>query len=199
MSVLKNKDLSTSLYESLKNDSFFNYLENTIVGDTKTKEMTMLKYMDCSIHEAYTYGKVGTSGNENSGASLWATPLNSDLNDLRKAAKKKQMISIFGKDIYAKISLVGDFMNAQNDKYISEDMWYLSILGVNPAYQNQGLGKKLVMPILNEADKLQVTTYLETFTIQNNSFYKRLGYEIVATIKEPNINKEYNLMIRKPK
>lgn len=61
------------------------------------------------------------------------------------------------------------------------------------------MGRKLVEPILREADKLQVATYLETFTLQNNSFYKRLGYEIVATINEPNINQEYNLMVRKPK
>jgi len=199
MLPLKNKDLSTSLYESLKNDSFFYYLKNIIVGNEKTKVRTMLEYMDYSIHEANTYGKIGTHNNENSGASLWATPLNRDLNDLRKTEKKAQMISIFGSDVYAKISLVGNFMNSENDKYISDDMWYLSILGVNPAYQNQGLGKKLVEPILKEADKLQVATYLETFTLQNNSFYKRLGYEIVATIKEPNINQEYNLMIRRPK
>jgi len=198
MLELKNKDLSTSLYESLKNDSFFYYLRNTIVGNEKTKERTMLKYMDYSIHEAYTYGKIGTHSNESFGASLWVTPLNKVLNDIRKTEKEKQMISIFGRDVYTKISLVGDFMNSQNDKYISDDMWYLSILGVNPAYQNQGLGKKLVEPILKEADKLQIATYLETFTLQNNSFYKRLGYEIVASIKEPNINQEYNLMIRKP-
>lgn len=199
MLALKNKDLSTSLYESLKNDSFFNYLESTIKGDKKTKVQTMLEYMDYSIHEAYTYGKIGTHGNENSGASLWVTPLSSDLNDLKKIEKKKQLISIFGKDVYTEISVVGEFMNSQNDKYISDDMWYLSILGVNPAYQNQGLGKKLLKPILKEADELQVTTYLETYTLKNNSFYKRLGYEIVATIKEPTIGQAYNLMIRKPK
>jgi len=199
MLELKNKDLSISLYESLKNDSFFYYLKNIIVGNEDTKEMTMLKYMDYSIHDAHTYGKVGIHGNTNSGASLWGIPLSNDLNETRKVEKKKQMISIFGKEVYAKISLVGDFMNSQNNKYISDDMWYLSILGVNPAYQNQGLGKKLVAPILQEADKLQVATYLETFTLQNNSFYKRLGYEVIANIKEPNINQEYNLMIRKPK
>jgi len=199
MLTLKNKALSISLYESLKNDSYFYYLKSIIVGDEKTKVRTMLEYMDYSIHEAYTYGKIETHGSENSGASLWATPLNKGLNDVRKKEKKEQMISIFGGDVYTKISLVGDFMNFQNAKYISDNMWYLSILGVNPAYQNQGLGKKLLEPILKEADKSQVTTYLETFTLQNNSFYKRLGYEIVANIKEPNINKEYNLMIRKPR
>jgi len=199
MFALKYKDLSTSLYESLKNDPFFNYLKNSIVGDEKTKERTMLEYMDYSIHEANTYGKLGTHDNKNSGASLWAIPLNTDLNNLRKTEKKAQMISIFGSDVYAEISLVGGFMNSQNDKYISDDMWYLSILGVSPAYQNQGLGKKLVEPILKEADKIKVATYLETFTIQNNSFYKRLGFEIVASIKTPNINQEYNLMIRRPK
>jgi len=199
MIALKNKDLSISLYESLKNDPFFYYLKNIIIGDEKKKERTMLEYMDYSIHEANTYGKIGTHDNENYGASLWVTPLNSDLYSLRKTEKTAQMISIFGSDVYAKINLVGEFMNSQNSKHISNDMWYLSILGVNPAYQNQGLGKKLVEPVLIEADKLQVATYLETFTLQNNSFYKRLGYEIITSIKTPSINQEYNLMIRKPK
>lgn len=198
MLELRNKDLSVSLYESLKNDSFFDYLKNSIVGNEKFKERTMIKYMDYSIHEAYTYGKVGVYNSEDFGASLWAIPVSKKLNEIKKAEKTKQMISIFGSEVYTKISLVGDFMNSQNNKYISSDMWYLSILGVNPEHQNKGLGRKLVEPILKEADELQITTYLETFTLQNNTFYKRLGYKVVACIKEPNINQEYNLMIRRP-
>lgn len=125
MLELKYKELAISLYESLKNDSFFYYLKNAILGDEKTKEQVMLRYMNYSIHDAYTYGKVGTHKNENSGASLWILPLSSHLNKIRKTDKKEHMASIFGRDVYAKICLVGDFMNSQNDKYVSDEMWYL--------------------------------------------------------------------------
>lgn len=173
-------------------------MKHIVDGDEKTKTTIMLKYMNFSISDAYKYGKVGIYTDMDHGASLWAIPLTKELSTSQKEEKNTFYTSLFGESAYAILKSIGEYMTIQNSKYITDDMWYLSILGVNPSYQNQGLGKKLVEPILKEADNLKIATYLETFTLQNNSFYKRLGYEVVASIKEPTINKEYNLMIRHP-
>ena len=194
--MLKYKNLSISLYESLKDDPFFNFLKRKIKAAESTKLEVMLRYMNFSIEDAFKYGKVGQIGEENYGASLWSIPLKGEKALKRKEEKEIGFKSIFGEKAYAELYEVSKSMTELNNKFITEDMWYLSILGIHPDYQNKGLGRKLVEPILVEADTLKIPTYLETFTPQNNSFYKRLGYQVVANIHEPIIGADYNLMVR---
>lgn len=90
-----------------------------------------------------------------------------------------------------------EIMSKKAETLISSEAWYLSIIGILPAYQGQGLGPKLVNPILSQTDRLGVPTYLETFTPKNKSFYNRLGYLDVGTFLEPTTNTEYSIMMRK--
>lgn len=66
-----------------------------------------------------------------------------------------------------------------HDKTAPEPHWYLSILGVSPEYQGQGIGGKLLQPVLKEADRTNMPCYLETSTTGAVRFYQRQGFEIV--------------------
>ncbi|BAY85211.1 acetyltransferase, GNAT family protein [Calothrix parasitica NIES-267] len=74
------------------------------------------------------------------------------------------------------------------DKYHEQDMhqphWYLFALGVSSAYQSQGIGKLLIQPILERADKENLPCYLETSTEKAVRFYQRNGFEILRTEEE---------------
>ena len=74
--------------------------------------------------------------------------------------------------------------------------WYLSIVGIFPAFQNQGLGNSLIGAILEQADRTGVATFLETFTPRNEPFYQRLGYRVSGRFFEPTIAANYALMVR---
>lgn len=76
--------------------------------------------------------------------------------------------------------------------------WYLSIVGIAPQFQGQGLGRALVKPILDKADKMRIPSYAETFTPRNRNFYNRLGYQEVGSFIEPVIGAEYWIMLREP-
>ena len=65
-----------------------------------------------------------------------------------------------------------------------------------PLFQNQGLSHSLISPILEQADRAGVTTFLETFTPRNESFYQRLGYRVAGKFFEPTIAANYSLMVR---
>jgi ribosomal protein S18 acetylase RimI-like enzyme len=56
--------------------------------------------------------------------------------------------------------------------------WYLWALGVEPASQGQGIGSRLIEPVLARADAEGVACYLETETEQNVVFYQRRGFEV---------------------
>jgi N-acetylglutamate synthase-like GNAT family acetyltransferase len=76
---------------------------------------------------------------------------------------------------------------------------YLSIVGVTPSAQCQGIGKHLIEPTLAEADDAGVDCYLETVDRRNPGFYQRLGFSAVASHAEPVIGATYIIMLRNPK
>jgi ribosomal protein S18 acetylase RimI-like enzyme len=56
--------------------------------------------------------------------------------------------------------------------------WYLWVLGFRPDRQGQGLGGKLIAPVLARADQNGLPCYLETETESNVAFYRRQGFEV---------------------
>jgi GNAT superfamily N-acetyltransferase len=57
--------------------------------------------------------------------------------------------------------------------------WYLETMGVTPFAQRQGIGSRLIAPVLELADRDRVDCYLETADPANVPFYERHGFEVV--------------------
>jgi ribosomal protein S18 acetylase RimI-like enzyme len=64
-----------------------------------------------------------------------------------------------------------------------EPHWYLPLIGVEPAFQRQGMGSALIRPVLEECDAAGLPAYLEATSPRNRSLYERLGFETVAVIE----------------
>lgn len=60
--------------------------------------------------------------------------------------------------------------------------WYISVLGVHPDHQGQGMGGELLMPILQKADKESVIVYLECSNPNSLDFYRKYGFEVMVEI-----------------
>jgi GNAT superfamily N-acetyltransferase len=56
--------------------------------------------------------------------------------------------------------------------------WYLSFVGVDPAFQGTGVGRKLTAPVLKKADRQGTLCYLETPFPRTHEFYRRQGFEL---------------------
>ncbi|MBL4874688.1 MAG: GNAT family N-acetyltransferase [Rhodobacteraceae bacterium] len=186
---------SAALYSALADDPFYITLENRVADRSKAKE-SMLTYYDYSIFEASRYGHVFQPEREPVGISVWSIPLNKE-----EAAKKNQqkmsvILSAMGDFCLQTYLDINDFMSESAEPLVSEKDWYLSIVGILPEFQGQGLGEDLVRPVLEKADDAGVSTYLETFTPKNMPFYQRLGYDAVSSFVEPVTNSQYWLMTR---
>ncbi len=67
-----------------------------------------------------------------------------------------------------------------HDQVAPDPHWYLFLLGVDPAFQGQGLGGQLIKPILDWADSAQTPCYLETNNPLAVRFYKKYGFAVAA-------------------
>ncbi len=183
-----------ALYEALTEDAFYIAMEKSVV-DGSPRE-AMIRYMDYSMIEAERYGELVISERHDFGASLWSRPLE-PLIETEKGSRKKEFIkNHMGRHSLETYNIIVEFMSKESAGQIDKQSWYLSIVGILPQYQGHGFGVELVTKILHKTDRLKIPTYLETFTPQNFSFYKRFGYRPVKQIHEPTSNGDYCLMVR---
>jgi ribosomal protein S18 acetylase RimI-like enzyme len=66
-----------------------------------------------------------------------------------------------------------------------EPHYYLSVLGVDPAAQGQGLGSRLMAPMLERCDREGVPAYLESSKPSNVPFYERHGFRVTRELPFP--------------
>ena len=186
-----------ALYDALGADAFYNAMENAVSQGQDGKE-AMLRYLDYSMVESAQNGGLFIPDGAEYGASVWSIPVDAAVARQKSMAKQQFLLDHMGQKSLATYNSICAFMSEQSSKLFDEDIWYLSILGISPKRQGQGLGPGLVTPVLDKADELGVATFLETFTPRNMSFYKRLGYEAVKSFIEPTTSAEYWVMVRKP-
>lgn len=73
-----------------------------------------------------------------------------------------------------------DQMDAFHTK---EPHWYLSIIGVDPARQREGIGSALLRHSLEPCDREGLIAYLESSNPRNVPLYQRHGFEIIGEIR----------------
>jgi ribosomal protein S18 acetylase RimI-like enzyme len=61
--------------------------------------------------------------------------------------------------------------------------WYLAFIGIEPGRQRRGLGRRLLAPTLERADRDGCLCYLETPFPDTRAFYRRLGFEDTAELE----------------
>lgn len=82
-------------------------------------------------------------------------------------------------------------------RHPERDFFYLAALGVHPNGQGQGLGSKLLGPMLEVCDEDRVAAYLESSKPENVPFYSRHGFRVVDQLTMPR-GPEIWLMLREP-
>ena len=187
-----------ALHTGLCDDPFFIAMERSVSRDTARAKEAMVRYMDYAMVEAQKHGLLFLPEGKTYGASVWLKPLDETQARQKSMDKKAFILEQMGQDSLKTYTAIVDFMSEQATGHLPENIWYLSILAIDPAFQRQGLGKGLVEPIMNKADEIGIPTYLETYTPRNKTFDNRLGYQETMSALEPVTGAEYAIMIREP-
>lgn len=63
--------------------------------------------------------------------------------------------------------------------------WYLSILGTEPSRRGEGIGSRLLEPVLEGCDADELPAYLESSKERNLAFYARHGFRVTGELRLP--------------
>ena len=63
-----------------------------------------------------------------------------------------------------------------------DKMYYLWFIGVKPEFQGSGIGTTLLHEVIEHSNQIKRPVYLETSTLVNLPWYKKLGFEIYSEL-----------------
>tara|TARA_B100000378_G_scaffold196918_1_gene160523 strand:- start:454 stop:951 length:498 start_codon:yes stop_codon:yes gene_type:complete len=150
------------------------------------------------LDEAEAIGRLVVD-DEQLGAAAWFLPIAPGIAHEAKVQKERVLYEVLSEAGLVAYQQITEFMSQQRSRVcIPSNAWYLSIIGIAPQAQGRGLGRKLLEPMLAEADAATASCYLETFSMRNVTFYTRLGFGVVGRPHEPTTGTHYAIMLRRP-
>jgi ribosomal protein S18 acetylase RimI-like enzyme len=118
---------------------------------------------------------------ERRGAAIWALPGNwrttaaQDLKIARSFAHPRHWLRA--------MAVAPGLLGLERKHPPSPPHFYLASVGVTPQAQGQGLGSRLLAPVLEICDSDGIPAYLESSKESNIAFYARHGFRVTAELK----------------
>jgi GNAT superfamily N-acetyltransferase len=158
-------------------DPFFVYA----LPDPERRRRVLGAWCTDFVRYGYYFGEVYTTAGRVRGVAVWLPPGRSRITPLR-ALRAGWLWTPFrlGIGTLWRLSRAGVELSWLYRRVDVSRQWHLSWLGVDPAYQRQGIGSALLQPVLARADAEGIACCLATFTEENVRFYQRRGFRIVA-------------------
>jgi ribosomal protein S18 acetylase RimI-like enzyme len=122
------------------------------------------------------YGALGGDG-ELHGVAIWLAPGRYPWSAVRQLRGAGWMLAVLRADPGSFRAFMKTGANGAR-LHPADQHWYLETMGVDPAVQRQGLGGRLIEPVLKIADRDQVDCYLETAEPANAEYYARHGFVV---------------------
>ena len=188
----------TALAEALRDDPFYAAITVDFEADEAARRAVLTEYCRYSLREGYHLGAVVILDDDPYGGAIWTLPQPPQVAQQAAAAKHAAFAALLGPRGFDHYRAILAFMEPAAHVVIPAGTWYLSILGVAPHRQGQGLGRALLEPTLRHADQSGSRCFLETFSRATLRFYRRFGFNEVAEHWEATIGARYWIMLRVP-
>ena len=149
----------------------------------EAKRIALEKISQGALNFAKSYERTYTTAGQPKGVAIWQPPEASEVNP----AQLWNLVTsgLLQTPFYLRWDRLPDLVwmmslfSRLHQKLMPDPHWYLMMLGVSPQAQGQGIGGKLIQPVLEEADRSNVPCYLETTTPAAVRFYERNGFQVI--------------------
>jgi len=156
-------DTLRALVDSLRFEPFYVAISQSFGGDEVRRREALARYFDYSMSEGDRWGRLVVWPDPSIGAAVLLLPAAASVAGAESDAKATFLTEVIGAQGAENYHRIIDFMRPRASAVIDESAWYLSIVGVAPSAQGQGIGARLIEPTLAEADEAGASCYLETF------------------------------------
>jgi len=178
---------------------FADPLNQYVFPDPGERRRVLSWYFAASVREGALFNGVYVTGEPIKGVAVWTPPgFHERTPERAKQSGLDQMRRQFGPQAYQRFTRVISHLARFSSHIIPPVHWYLSLIGVSPAYQGQGIGGALLAPVLLKADHEGTCCALETFEANNLSFYQHHGFQVVGSAIEPQSQLHFWTMRRSP-
>lgn len=178
--------LSRAFYD----DPFYNH----IMPDKKKRLAQLQWWFTILIRYTQKYGDIYHT-ESNNGVALWLGPEKPITNEIKIFSMGMILfpVKIGLRNFIRALNVSGQW--DKEHKKMPRSHYYLMVIGVEPEYQQQGIGSRLMEEALKKADDEKLECFLETVTPEDVRFYKKHQFE-VAVNKAFAENEQFWLMKR---
>lgn len=133
------------------------------------------------------------------GAAIWfppgaTAPSAADLAETEISAAPM----LLGAKAWDRLRTMLDHLDELHLAAMPEPHWYLTAIGVDPAWQRRGVGAALMQPIFEIADRDGLPCYLESPTAANTRYYLSHGFDVIGETDIPGSDVHVWQMRRNP-
>jgi GNAT superfamily N-acetyltransferase len=173
------RDAAAMFARAFDDSPLFRYL----LPSPRSRATACRAFFAAATRDALALGNVDVARHDAAvvGAAVWLAPGDyppSALRQLRQLGATWTFAIVASRRVAVSLR----FLRANEKVHPKETHWYLGILGVDPAYQGQGIGGRLLQPVLDRADAEGLPVYLETDKERNLAFYNRFRFQLVDTL-----------------
>ena len=185
-----------SLAAALIGDPFYRAV-TVACGEDEAARLAMLEaYFALALAEGEQAGRVDLTDDGGNGAAIWTTDAPAALRQAAYAQREDALRALLGEQGFAHFTAIVDNMEHALAQHDLQDAWYLSIAGIHPDAQGQGLGASVLAPGLAAVDAAGAACFLETYNERSLPFYARLGFVVAGRYGEAVTGCDYWLMVR---
>jgi len=192
----QKRQAAETLAQAFRDDPIYTYVFPTIKERLPHTARMAEALITCSLR----YGRVDTTP-ELTGVACWLRPGQTEMNlrrSLRTGFALQRAVIAFPKEARDRMLGMVGYMDKVHEQAMAKPHWYLWMIGVKPDIQGQGIGSRLLKPVLDQADADSKPCYLETETESNVAFYEKRGFTVATAEDVPNHNLKLWTMIREP-
>ena len=195
---IESSRTARSLAAALAGDPFYRTV-TVACGEDEAARLAMLEaYFALALAEGEQAGRVDLADAAGHGAAIWTTDTPAALRQAAYAQREQGLRTLLGPQGCAYFSAIVENMEHALALHDLSAAWYLSIAGIAPAAQGQGLGASVLAPGLAAVDAARAACFLETYNERSLPFYARLGFVVAGRYAEAVTGCDYWLMLRQP-
>jgi GNAT superfamily N-acetyltransferase len=181
--LLKSSEIdraSKILARAFGGDPMFRYLGIEVKpGQSKVDTDILQWFCNFNLRNCQPYNHIYTTPGDLKGVAVWVPPGKSEMNTWQTLSMLFVLFYKCGWHRTKRSLSLFSTLNKRHQEDMTEPHWMLSLIGVEPTYQGEGIGSLLLQPIFKKADRKGLSCYLSTFSEQAVGFYQKHGFIIL--------------------